>query len=110
MPKAKTRKPTSVHRQEHLVLAQLVRELRIAAGMTQVQTAAALGITQTGISDIESGDRGLDLIVVRDLVGIFGADWFAFIQELETRILAGTKPASTLLRKKKSPGTTGNKK
>ena len=94
------RKPTSLHRPDHAVLAQLLRELRVASGMTQVEAAASLGIAQTGISDLEASDRVLPLLVVRDLVGIYGGDWIAFIKELEKRLQAGTKPASTLLRKK----------
>ncbi len=103
-------RPTSIHRPENIVLAQLLRELRLAAGMTQAEAAAQLGLTQTGISDLEGSDRGLDLLVVRDLVTIYGGDWGAFIAELETRLRAGSKPASALLRKKKSPGATGKKK
>lgn len=96
----KMHKPTSLHRPDHGVLAQLLRELRVAAGLTQVDAASRLGITQTGISDLENGDRALPLLIVRDLVVIYGADWIAFIKELEKRLLADTKPARTLLRRK----------
>jgi transcriptional regulator with XRE-family HTH domain len=67
--------------------------------MTQSQAASAIGITQTGISDFETSNRGLDLLAVRDLVRVYGGDWLAFMAELEKRLKAGTKPASTLLRK-----------
>lgn len=96
MPK-RTPKPSSTHRPEHAVVAGLLRELRIAAGFTQAQAAEALGMTQTSVSDLETGDRGLELLVVRDLVRIYGADWRGFVDELERRIGAGTNPASTLL-------------
>lgn len=69
----------------------------MAAGLTQAQAAEALGLTQTSVSDLETGDRGLELLVVRDLVRIYGADWRAFVDELERRIGAGTTPASALL-------------
>lgn len=93
-------RPTSIHRPENIVLAQLLRELRLASGMTQSEAGARLGLTQTGISDLEGSDRELNLLVVRDLVGIYSADWLAFIKELEKRLKAGTKPASSLIRKK----------
>lgn len=96
----KSRKPTSLHRPDHAVLAQLLRELRVAAGMTQLEAATRLGIAQTGISDLEASDRALPLLVVRDLVQIYGGDWVAFIKELEKRLQAGTAPASSLIRKK----------
>lgn len=82
-----------------MVLAQLLRELRLAAGLTQAEAATALGITQTGISDIETCDRGLELLVVRDLVRVYKADWLGFVAELERRLAADPKPASALIRK-----------
>lgn len=98
MPK-RTPKPSSTHRPEHAVLTGLLRELRLAAGLTQAQAAEALGLTQTSVSDLETGDRGLELLVVRDLVRIYGADWRAFVDELERRIGAGTSPASALIKR-----------
>ena len=97
MPK-RTPKPSSTHRPEHAVLALLLRELRMAAGMTQAQAAEAIGLSQTSISDFETNDRGLELLVVRDLVQVYGGDWLAFMAELERRLTAGTKPASALIR------------
>lgn len=96
MPK-RTPKPSSTHRPEHAVLSGLLRELRLAAGLTQTQAAEALGLTQTSLSDLETGDRGLEMLVVRDLVRIYGADWLAFVGELERRLAAGTTPASALI-------------
>lgn len=98
MPK-RTPKPSSTHRPEHAVVAGLLRELRIAAGFTQAQAAEALGMTQTSVSDLETGDRGLELLVVRDLVRIYGGDWRAVIDELERRLDAAPAPAASLLRK-----------
>ena len=98
MPK-RAPKPSSTHRPEHAVLALLLRELRMAAGMTQAQAAEAIGLSQTSISDFETNDRGLELLVVRDLVQVYGGDWLAFMAELGKRLMAGTKPASTLLQK-----------
>ena len=72
----------------------------MAAGLTQTQAAEALGLTQTSLSDLETGDRGLEMLVVRDLVRIYGADWLAFVAELERRLEAGTSPASALLRRR----------
>ena len=98
MPKASP-KPSSIHRPEHAVLAQLLRELRLAAGLTQTEAAERLGLTQTSISDFETGDRGLELLVVRDLVRIYCAGWLDFVGELERRLPAKPKPASSLIRK-----------
>lgn len=93
-------KATSVHRPEHRVVAQLLRELRLAAGLTQAQAAQAVGITQAGMSEIENCTRGLDLLVVRDLVGVYGADWPAVIVELDRRIAAEPAPVASLMKRK----------
>ncbi|GAB2559130.1 hypothetical protein GCM10027065_32870 [Rhodanobacter koreensis] len=83
------------------MVAQLLRELRLAASLTQAQAAAAVGITQAGISEMENGARGLDLLVVRDLVNLYGADWPAVIMELDRRIAADLTPAKALMRTKR---------
>lgn len=92
-------KPSSTHRPENAVLVGLLRELRSAAGMTQTQAAQALGISQTGISDFETGDRGLELLTARDLVRAYGADWAEFIAELDRRLEQGHRPAASLIRR-----------
>ena len=96
-PKARP-KATSVHRKEHRLVAQMLRELRLAAEMTQEQAGVAVGLTQAGISELENGARGLDFLVVRDLALLYGADWHAVIAELDRRIAADLKSASDLMR------------
>lgn len=96
-------KPTSVHRPEHMVVAHLLRELRLASGLTQADAATRVGITQAGISELENGARGLDLLVVRDLVIAYGADWTAVIVELDRRIAADMKPAAALMKRRGRP-------
>lgn len=93
-------KPTSVHRPEHRVVAQLLRELRLAAGLTQAQAAATVGITQAAVSEMETATRGMDLLVVRDLVNAYCADWPAFVVELDRRIAADLTPAAALIKGK----------
>ncbi|HEY4092686.1 MAG TPA: helix-turn-helix transcriptional regulator [Luteibacter sp.] len=91
-------KPTSVHRPEQAVVAQLLRELRQAAGLTQRDAVKRVGLTQPALSGMETMERGLDLLVVRDLVQAYGGDWVAFIQELERRLASKPQPASSLIR------------
>lgn len=91
-------KTSSTHRPENAVLTGLLRELRLAAGLTQAQAGEAIGLTQTGISDFETGDRGLELLTVRDLVGAYGADWQAFVAELDRRLTTDHQPAAKLIR------------
>ncbi|SEN05584.1 DNA-binding transcriptional regulator, XRE-family HTH domain [Luteibacter sp. UNCMF331Sha3.1] len=98
MPKKPVPKLTSVHKTEQTVLCGLLRELRLATGMRQDEVAEKLGTSQTTISEIELGQRGVDLLVCRRLVAVYGADWEEFIRELERRLLAAPRPAAALLR------------
>ncbi|WP_448102704.1 DUF6538 domain-containing protein [Luteibacter jiangsuensis] len=92
-------KLTSVHKHEQQALCSLLRELRLATGLRQDQVAEQMGTSQTTISEIELGQRGVDLLVCRRLVGVYGADWESFIAELERRLMAGTTPAAPLIRR-----------
>jgi transcriptional regulator with XRE-family HTH domain len=90
-------KLTSVHKHEQQVLCSLLRELRLATGLRQDQVAEQMGTSQTTISEIELGQRGVDLLVCRRLVAVYGAGWLAFIEELDRRLQVAPRPASTLL-------------
>lgn len=92
-------KPSSVHRPEQALAAQLLRELRLAAGVTQRDAAARVGLAQSALSGLETNERGLDYFVLRDLVLTYGGDWLAFVSELERRLHAGLASAESLLRK-----------
>ncbi|WP_036110023.1 MULTISPECIES: helix-turn-helix domain-containing protein [Luteibacter] len=99
MPKVPKLK--SVHSTEQTVLCGLLRELRLATGLRQDEVATQLGTSQTTVSEIELGQRGVDLLVCRRLVGVYGADWEAFIGELERRLQILPRPARELVKKPK---------
>ncbi|WP_285405067.1 helix-turn-helix transcriptional regulator [Luteibacter sp. ME-Dv--P-043b] len=92
-------KLTSVHKHEQQVLCSLLRELRLATGLRQDQVAEQMGTSQTTISEIELGQRGVDLLVCRRLVAVYGADWPAFVEELERRLQVLPRPASELVKR-----------
>lgn len=94
-------KVTSVHRPEHAILANLLRECRVEAGMTQAQAAETLGVTQTTISKLEINERGVDFLVARDLCSIYGVDMHWLIDEIDSQILKEKVPKVRLTRKDK---------
>ena len=94
-------KVTSVHRPEHAILANLLRECRVEAGMTQAQAAEALGVAQTTISKLEVNERGVDFLVARDLCAIYGIDMHWLIDEIESQLLKEKTPKARLIRKDK---------
>jgi len=79
-------KRTSIHSSEHAVLIGLLKELRLSADLSQAQVAERLGRPQTYVSAVEVGDRGLDLLQVRELAAVYGLDFPTFAKELEERI------------------------
>lgn len=60
------------HPDRHEVLAQLLRDLRTAAGLTQTEVAGALDKPQSYVSKYESGERRLDLVELADLCPVLG--------------------------------------
>lgn len=50
---------------EYQRLCQILRQLRVEAGMTQVEVAKRLQVPQSFVSKYESGERRLDVIELR---------------------------------------------
>jgi transcriptional regulator with XRE-family HTH domain len=53
-------------------LANILREKRVAAGLTQAQVAAALGWRQSVVGDVELARRRLNVYEFIDYVNILG--------------------------------------
>jgi transcriptional regulator with XRE-family HTH domain len=81
-------KRASIYSAEHAVLIRLLRELRLEAGLSQSQVAEHLRRPQTYVSAVELGERGLDLLQVREMTALYGMGFLAFVQMLEEQIAA----------------------
>jgi transcriptional regulator with XRE-family HTH domain len=68
------------------IVETLLKELRVNAGLRQIDVAAALGIQQSMISKYEVGERRLDILEIRALCKLFGMSLEDFISELEKRL------------------------
>jgi len=64
-------------------LVSLLRELRIEAGLTQVDLAARIEKDQTYVSRYESGQRRLDVLEVREICQVVGITLEEFAKRLE---------------------------
>jgi transcriptional regulator with XRE-family HTH domain len=64
-------------------LQDLLRSLRLEAGMRQSDLAARLGRPQSFVSKYESGERRLDLIELRDVCRGLGTSLEEFVRKFE---------------------------
>src|SRR5690242_16046972 len=60
--KARDRMEKTIYSREYAVVLRLLREAREKTGMTQVELAKKLKLTQSFVSKIERGDRRLDVV------------------------------------------------
>jgi transcriptional regulator with XRE-family HTH domain len=67
-------------------LVNLLREMRIEAGMTQTDLAALIGKDQTHVSRYESGQRRLDVLEVREICQAVGSTLEVFVKRLEVTL------------------------
>lgn len=64
----------------------LLREMREDADLTQYELAEALGVPQSTVSKIESGERRVDVAELLVLCRVCDADPTSFVATLEDRV------------------------
>ena len=67
-------------------LQQLLRDLREAKELRQEDVAEALDVPQSFVSKIESGERRLDILELRDVCEVLGVSLARFCKRLEEAI------------------------
>jgi transcriptional regulator with XRE-family HTH domain len=82
----------TLHRPETRLLIELLRDSRVAANLTQAQLSERLGRAQSFISDVERGQRRLDLVQLRDWCAAIGTALPKLVRDFEQRIDAAEKP------------------
>jgi transcriptional regulator with XRE-family HTH domain len=73
----------TANRKQQKALLSLLRELRLQAGIRQVDMARALGKPQAFVSYYESGTRILDLLELRQICKILGVSLSEFVGKFE---------------------------
>jgi len=90
----------TIYRQEHRLLADLLRELREKAGLTQADLAPRLGRPQNRISDFERGGRRIDVIEFLDYCAAIDVSAVSVLNKLQRRM--NTAPAAHSADKRRS--------
>ena len=84
--------PSEPFAQPYEILAQQLSRARTEVGMTQVQLAAQLGISQSTVSKVERGVQRLDLVELREwLVAIGGPSLRSFVADFDERAPANAR-------------------
>lgn len=64
-------------------LPALLRQIRLEAGLRQIDVAQRLGQPQSFVSKYESGERRLDLFELRQVCAAFGISLTDFVHRFE---------------------------
>ncbi len=62
------------------LLAELLRKIRLDAGLTQSQVSERIGVSQSYVSKYESGEQRLDLIEIEEVCKAVGISLRTFIE------------------------------
>jgi hypothetical protein len=76
----------SIFTPEHQALQQVLRQLRLGAGLRQEDLAERLGEPQSFVSKVESGDRRLDLVELRQIAGALGVTLADIVRRFEEHL------------------------
>jgi transcriptional regulator with XRE-family HTH domain len=73
----------TANRKQQKALLLLLRQLRLQAGLRQVDMATALGKPQAFVSYYESGARRLDLLELRQICEVLNVPLASFVRQFE---------------------------
>lgn len=79
----------TIYTKAHQRLITALRDARIAAGLTQVEAAKRLGKPQPFVSQLESGNRRVDVVELARLCTLYGMDMLALLRRLNLQRSVG---------------------
>jgi transcriptional regulator with XRE-family HTH domain len=74
--------PRSLRSARHLRVAEILMRYREAAGLKQAEVAKALGRYQPFVSNVESGQRRIDVVELLEFAEAIGFDPHALLDEV----------------------------
>lgn len=74
---------TTLGSREHKILLELLKKIRIEAGLRQVDLAKKLRVPQSMISKYEVGERRIDLLELREICAVLGVSLVEVVEQLE---------------------------
>lgn len=79
----------SVHNKEYKIFLETLYSLRIGSNILQFELADKLDVHQSFISKMESGERRIDIVELKQIVEAMGVSLMDFVSEYQKRIDAG---------------------
>ena len=76
----------SIHNKAYQQLLSLLRSKRLDRGITQEELASRLGVGQGIVSKIETHERRLDLIELREICLALGISFLEFVMEFDNNL------------------------
>lgn len=89
----------TIYTREYAALLRLLRSKRKESGVTQVDLAKKLGMTQSAYSKLERGELRLDIIQLRTISMLIGSNLPEFVAGLEKELRSPTKKKAKSRRK-----------
>ncbi|MFN0050228.1 MAG: helix-turn-helix domain-containing protein [Cytophagales bacterium] len=77
----------SLNKKEHNILIEQLYRLRMSSGLRQFDLAHKLNVPQSFISKIESGERRIDIIELREICNALDSNLEEFIIEFEKALI-----------------------
>lgn len=73
----------AIYSPEHKYLVQQLKKARLEAGLSQTEAAKRLKTTQPQLSKIESGQRRIDLVQLREFASLYGKSISHFLRDTD---------------------------
>ncbi len=80
--------PNTQYRSETRLLSDRLRSAREELGITQTDLSQAIGQSQTFVSNLERGNRRIDVVELIDLCEALGIDLVTFLNEFQASVRA----------------------
>ena len=80
----------TIYSRESRLLHQLLKEIRVARGLTQEDVARRIRMRQSDLSKVETGVRRLDFVELRHWLIALDFDMQTFVDEFEARLPVGS--------------------
>jgi transcriptional regulator with XRE-family HTH domain len=78
----------SIYRKEYKYFIEVLVEFRNKAGLLQIDLAKKLNVQQSYVSKIETGQRRVDIIELREICFYLNTNLVEFTKQLEKKIKA----------------------